>query len=116
MVTKNDAKKRKINIQESEMVSIMSDILESQSKTVRRKRLDTVSKTNRCKVQNKLTKDVKKSLEFVETYRVIPKQLVCETLTGDPCVINADSKSHMKVCLLQQNTKEGQCLPYAIMQ
>ena len=44
---KFDAKKRKINFQESEMVSIMSDILESQSKTVRRKRLDTVSTINR---------------------------------------------------------------------
>ena len=87
------------------MVSIMSDISESQSKTERCKRLDTVSKTNRSKVQNKLTKDVEKSLAFMETYRVIPKQLVCVTLTGDPCVINVDSKSHMKVCLLKQNTK-----------
>ena len=50
--------KRKIKIQESEMVSIMSDISESQSKTVRRKCLDTVSKINRSKVQNKLTQDV----------------------------------------------------------
>ena len=58
VIKKFDAMKRKIKIQESEMVSIMSDISESQSKTVRRKCLDTVSKINRSKVQNKLTQDV----------------------------------------------------------
>ena len=61
----------------------MSDISESQSKTVRRKRLDTVSKINRSKVQNKLTQD-EKSLEFVETYGVMPKQLLCENINGRP--------------------------------
>ena len=94
--TKFDEKLKKINVQENEMVT-SSDVSKSETKSVPRKRLDTVSKTNKSKLKHKLEADVEKSLDFVESYGVIPKQLICETLTGDPCVLNVDGRKTQQI-------------------
>ena len=56
-----------------------------------------VSKTNKNRLKNKFEQDVEKSLEFVESYGVILKQLICETLAGDHCVINVDGCNTQQV-------------------
>lgn len=57
-------------------------------------RLDNVSDHNKKRVLKKLETNTKTALEFVETYGVLPKSLVCETFDGKRCVVNVDgSKS-----------------------
>ena len=79
------------------MISVSSDVSMSESNTIRRKCLDMVSKTNKSRLKNKLEQDLENSLDFVESYGVIPKQLICETLASDHCVINVDGCNTQQV-------------------
>ena len=44
-------------------------------------RIDNASKTNKSKIIKKLENKVEKALGFVETFGVVPKELLCETFT-----------------------------------
>ena len=51
-------------------------------------------KTNKSNVFKKLEHNVKKALSFVETFGVVPKELLCETFDGESCSIKVEgSKS-----------------------
>ena len=54
-------------------------------------RIDNCSKSNKHKIVKKLKGHVEQALDFVDTYGVIPKKLVCETFDGRKCTVNIDS-------------------------
>lgn len=45
-------------------------------------RIDNSSRGNKQRVVKRLEQNVEKASDFVETYGVMPKQLVCKTLDG----------------------------------
>ena len=59
-------------------------------------RIDNASKTNKSKIIKKLENKVEKALGFVETFGVVPKELLCETFTGESCTINIDGSKSAK--------------------
>ena len=61
------------------------------------KRIDNVSTPNRNRVVNRLRENLDKSLNFVESYGVLPKTLLGETFDGKPCVLNVDSRTTQHV-------------------
>ena len=76
-------------MQETEIKSSNSDYVKSPSVNTG-KRIDNVSTPNRGRVFSRLKENLDKSLNFVESYGVLPRKLLCETFDGKSGVLNVD--------------------------
>ena len=93
--SKFDKKLRKIAVQENEIKATNSE--NAQSPLNVGKQIDNVSTPNRNRVVNRLRENLDKSLNFVESYGVLPKKLLGETFDGKPCVLNVDCRTTQHV-------------------
>ena len=53
-------------------------------------RIDNSSQSVKKKVIRNLEENVNKALDFVETYGVLPKSLICESFDGESCILSLD--------------------------
>ena len=87
--SKFDKKLKQISVQGNEIKSAQADSISSPLSNPG-KRIDNVSTPNRNRVVSRLKENLDKSLDFIESYGVLPRKVICETLDGKPCVLNVD--------------------------
>ena len=87
---------RKITVQETEIKSSTSDYVKSPSVNTG-KRIDNVSTPHRGREVSRLKENLDKSLNFVESYGVLPRKLLCERFDGKSCVLNVDGTTTQNV-------------------
>ena len=83
-------------------------------------RVDNSSSRHKSRLIGKLGTNASKALEFVETYGVLPKKLMCETFDGHDCSISLDGSETpyeqvMKIYSLLRKTKLGKFYTFAIV-